>query len=74
MPPLIRPNVIWRWNSSSAPATQGALLKALNSFGEFTALAVAVARAIDGDGVVDVLDRPNLVHGPRFYVRITQFT
>lgn len=43
----------------------------LNVIDEFTreALAIEVARSIDADGVVEVLDRLALVHGAPVYVR-----
>ncbi|WP_046322767.1 DDE-type integrase/transposase/recombinase, partial [Mycobacterium sp. UM_Kg1] len=49
----------------------GRTLKMLNVIDEFTreALAIHVDRAINADGVVDVLDRLALMHGAPNYVR-----
>ena len=55
----IRPNAIWALDFQFDTTTDGRALKMLNVIDEFTreALAIEVARNIDADRVVDVLDR-----------------
>ena len=55
----IRPNVIWAMDFQFDTTADGRTVKMLNVIDEFTreALAIEVDRAIDADGVVDVLDR-----------------
>ena len=67
----IRPNVIWAMDFQFDTTADGRTLKMLNVIDEFTreALAIEVDRAIDADGVVDVLDRLALTHGAPHYVR-----
>ena len=67
----IRPNVIWAMDFQFDTTADGRTLKMLNVIDEFTreALAIDVDRAIDADGVVDVLDRLSLTHGAPHYVR-----
>jgi putative transposase len=61
----IRPNVIWATDFQFDTTADGRTIKMLNVIDEFTreALAIDVDRAINADGVVDVLDRPALHHG-----------
>ena len=61
----IRPNVIWAMDFQFDTTADGRTLKMLNVIDEFTreALAIDVDRAIDADGVVDVLDRLALQRG-----------
>ncbi|MCV7388770.1 IS3 family transposase [Mycolicibacterium porcinum] len=67
----IRPNVIWAMDFQFDTTADGRTLKLLNVIDEFTreALAIEVDRSINADGVVDVLDRLALMHGPPAYVR-----
>lgn len=67
----IRPNVIWAMDFQFDTTADGRTLKLLNVIDEFTreALAIEVDRAINADGVVDVLDRLALMHGAPAYVR-----
>ena len=67
----IRPNVIWAMDFQFDTTADGRTVKMLNVIDEFTreALAIKVDRAIDADGVVDVLDRLALKHGAPHYVR-----
>ena len=67
----IRPNVIWAMDFQFDTTADGRTLKMLNVIDEFTreALAIEVDRAINADGVVDVLDRLALRHGAPHYVR-----
>ncbi|MBS4730541.1 IS3 family transposase [Mycobacterium sp. SM1] len=67
----IRPNVIWAMDFQFDTTADGRTLKMLNVIDEFTreALAIEVDRAIDADGVVDVLDRLALQRGAPCYVR-----
>ena len=67
----IRPNVIWAMDFQFDTTADGRTVKMLNVIDEFTreALAIEVDRAIDADGVVDVLDRLALTHGAPHYVR-----
>ena len=67
----IRPNVIWAMDFQFDTTADGRTLKMLNVIDEFTreALAIEVDRAINADGVVDVLDRLALTHGAPRYVR-----
>ncbi|WP_087077001.1 IS3 family transposase [Mycobacterium dioxanotrophicus] len=67
----IRPNVIWAMDFQFDTTADGRTIKMLNVIDEFTreALAIEVARSIDADGVVEVLDRLALVHGAPVYVR-----
>ncbi|ABM11948.1 Integrase, catalytic region [Mycolicibacterium vanbaalenii PYR-1] len=67
----IRPNVIWAMDFQFDTTADGRILKMLNVIDEFTreALAIEVDRAINADGVVDVLDRLALTHGAPHYVR-----
>ncbi|MGB3285705.1 MULTISPECIES: IS3 family transposase [Mycolicibacter] len=67
----IRPNVIWAMDFQFDTTADGRTLKMLNVIDEFTreALAIHVDRAINADGVVDVLDRLALMHGAPHYVR-----
>ena len=62
----IRPNVIWAMDFQFDTTADGRTLKMLNVIDEFTreALAIDVDRAIDADGVVDVLDRLTLQQAP----------
>ncbi|EID15467.1 integrase catalytic subunit, partial [Mycolicibacterium phlei RIVM601174] len=61
----IRPNVIWAMDFQFDTTADGRTIKMLNVIDEFTrqALAIEVDRAINADGVVDVLDRLALTHG-----------
>jgi putative transposase len=67
----IRPNVIWAMDFQFDTIADGRTVKMLNVIDEFTreALAIDVNRAIDADGVVDVLDRLALKQGAPHYVR-----
>ena len=67
----IRPNVIWAMDFQFDTTADGRTIKMLNVIDEFTreALAIHVDRVINADGVVDVLDRLALIHGPPCYVR-----
>jgi putative transposase len=67
----IRPNMIWAMDFQFDTTADGRTVKMLNVIDEFTreALAIEVDRAIDADGVVDVLDRLVLQHGAPYYVR-----
>ena len=67
----IRPNVIWAMDFQFDTTADGRTVKMLNVIDEFTreALAIDVNRAIDADGVVDVLDRLALKQGAPNYVR-----
>ena len=67
----IRPNVIWAMDFQFDTTADGRTLKMLNVIDEFTreALAIEVDRAINADGVVDVLDPLALMHGAPAYVR-----
>ncbi|WP_163710967.1 IS3 family transposase [Mycobacterium bourgelatii] len=67
----IRPNAIWAMDFQFDTTADGRTLKMLNVIDEFTrqALAIEVDRAINADGVVDVLDRLALMHGAPAYVR-----
>jgi putative transposase len=67
----IRPNVIWTMDFQFDTTADGRTIKMLNVIDEFTreALAIEVDRAIDADGVVDVLDRLVLTHGSPHFVR-----
>ncbi|WP_163791944.1 IS3 family transposase [Mycolicibacterium chitae] len=67
----IRPNVIWAMDFQFDTTADGRTIKMLNVINEFTrqALAIEVDRAINADGVVDVLDRLALTHGAPRYVR-----
>ena len=67
----IRPNVIWAMDFQFDTTAEGRTLKMLNVIDEFTreALAIKVDRAIDADGVVDILDRLALKGGAPHYVR-----
>jgi putative transposase len=69
----IRPNVIWAMDFHFDTTADGRTMKMLNVIDEFTreALAIDVARAIDADGVVDVLERLVLERGAPHYVRLT---
>jgi len=64
-------NVIWATDFQFDTAADGRTMKMLNVIDEFTreALAIDVARSIDADGVVEVLDRLVLTHGAPHYVR-----
>jgi hypothetical protein len=57
----IRPNVIWAMDFQFDTTADGRTVTMLNVIDEFTreALAIDVDRAIDADGVVDVLERPD---------------
>lgn len=61
----IRPNVIWAMGFQFDTTADGRTIKMLNVIDEFTreALAIHVDRAINVDGVVDVLDQLALQHG-----------
>ncbi len=67
----IRPNVIWAMDFQFDTTADGRTIKMLNVIDEFTreALVIHVDRVINADGVVDVLDRLALIHGPPCYVR-----
>ena len=67
----IRPNVIWAMDFQFDTTADGRTLKMLNVIDEFTreALAIDVARSIDADGVVAVLDRLAAQRGAPVYVR-----
>ncbi len=67
----IRPNVIWAMDFQFDTTADGRTLKMLNVIDEFTreAIAIEVDRAIDADGVVNVLDRLALQRGAPHYVR-----
>jgi len=67
----IRPNVIWAMDFQFDTTAEGRTLKMLNVIDEFTreALAIDVDRAINADGVVEVLDRLALQRGAPVYVR-----
>ncbi|MFM8857490.1 MAG: IS3 family transposase [Actinomycetota bacterium] len=67
----IRPNVIWAMDFQFDTTADGRTLKMLNVIDEFTreALAIAVDRAIDADGVVAVMDNLALQYGSPAYVR-----
>nr|WP_312028748.1 DDE-type integrase/transposase/recombinase [Gordonia paraffinivorans] len=67
----IRPNAIWAMDFQFDTTADGRTIKMLNVIDEFTreALAIHVDRVINADGVVDVLDRLALIHGPPCYVR-----
>ncbi|BCO34943.1 hypothetical protein JMUB5695_01533 [Mycobacterium heckeshornense] len=68
----IRPNVICAMDFAFDTTADGRTIKMLNVIDEFTreALAIEVDRAIDADGVVDVLDRLALHRGAPYYVRV----
>jgi putative transposase len=67
----IRPNVIWAMDFQFDTTADGRTIKMLNVIDEYTreALAIDVDRAINADGVVEVLDRLALQHGAPHYVR-----
>ena len=68
----IRPNVIWAMDFQFDTTADGRTLKMLNVIDEFTREALAIdvdLRAIDADGVVDVLDRLALKQGAPHDVR-----
>lgn len=67
----IRPNVIWAMDFEFDTTADGRTIKMLNIIDEFTreALAIHVDRAINADGVVDVLDQLVDQHGAPHYVR-----
>ncbi|MGY4650274.1 putative transposase [Mycobacterium sp. URHB0021] len=63
--------MIWAMDFQFDTTADGRTVKMWNVIDEFTreALAIEVDRSIDGDGVVDVLDRLVLQHGAPHYVR-----
>lgn len=67
----IAPNVIWAMDFQFDTTADGRTIKMLNVIDEFTreALAIHVDRAINADGVVDILDQLTLAHGAPHYVR-----
>jgi putative transposase len=67
----IRPNVIWAMDFQFDTTADGRTVKMLNVIDEFTreALAIDVDRAINADGVVEVLDRLAHQRGAPHYVR-----
>jgi transposase InsO family protein len=67
----IAPNVIWAMDFQFDTTADGRTIKMLNIIDEFTreALAIHVDRAINADGVVDILDQLALAHGVPHYVR-----
>ena len=69
----IRPNVIWAMDFQFDTTTDGRTFKMLNVIDEFTreALAIHADRAIDADGVVEILDRLALTQGAPAYVPST---
>ena len=62
----IRPNVIWAMDFPFDTTAGGRILKMLNVIDEFTreAHAIEVDRAIDADGIADVLDASRIPTGP----------
>lgn len=67
----IAPNVIWAMDFQFDTTADGRTIKMLNVIDEFTreALAIHVDRAINADGVVDILDQLALTYGAPHYVR-----
>jgi putative transposase len=67
----IRPNVLWALDFQFDVTVDGRTLKMLNVIDEFTreCPAIEVARKLDADDVVNVLDRLALVHGAPAYLR-----
>jgi putative transposase len=67
----IRPNVLWALDFQFDVTVDGKTLKMLNVIDEFTRQcpAIEVARTLDADDVVNVLDRLAIVHGPPVYLR-----
>lgn len=67
----VRPNVIWGMDFQFDTTADGRTVKMLNVIEEFTreALAIEVARSIDADGVVKVLNRLAIQRGAPHYVR-----
>jgi putative transposase len=67
----IRPNVVWAMDFQFDQTTDGRMLKLFNVIDEYTreCLAIAVARSIDADGVVAVLERLARERGAPAYVR-----
>ena len=67
----IRPNVLWALDFQFDVTDDGRTIKMLNIIDEYTreCLAIKVARTIDADDVVDVLDRLAAVHGAPAFVR-----
>lgn len=67
----IRPNVLWALDFQFDTTEDGRTIKMLNVIDEYTreCLAIEVARSIDADGVVNVLDRLAALHGPPAYLR-----
>ena len=67
----IRPNIVWAMDFQFDTLADGRTIKMLNVIDEFTrqALAIHIDRAINADGVVDVLDRLTARHGAPRYMR-----
>ncbi len=67
----LRPNVLWALDFQFDTTEDGRTLKMLNVIDEFTreCLAIEVARTIDADGVVTVLDRLAAERGTPAYLR-----
>jgi putative transposase len=67
----IRPNVLWALDFQFDTTVDGRTIKMLNVIDEFTreCPAIEVDRRIDADGVVAVLDRLAIEHGPPIYLR-----
>jgi len=67
----IRPNVLWALDFQFDTTIDGRTLKMLNVIDEFTreCHAIDVHRRLDADGVVAVLDRLAVQHGPPVYLR-----
>ena len=67
----IRPNVLWALDFQFDVTNDGRTIKMLNIIDEYTreCFAIKVARTIDADDVVDVLDCLAAVHGAPAFVR-----
>ena len=67
----IRPNVLWALDFQFDVTIDGRTIKMLNVIDEFTreCPAIEVARTLDADDVVNVLDRLAGIHGAPAYVR-----